>query len=156
MSLSPQIFKGCFVSSKIARVAMCFAAISTAISIHHTHRWLLYSVPAFANGVGFWGWFYFGMWIYVTWLSAVCFKSAICKSDRIFFGLLVLLFLANLLRDLAIFSTIRSAMLSMNLSHPEILYSVGIIRWVIGIAMYAVVLDHLFRFHETQLTEVQA
>ncbi len=156
MTLAPITFKGCALSSKIVLGAMSVVAILISISIYRTHHWVLHSVPSYVTGVGWMDWFNFAVWGYIVWISAEFFRTAKCKSDRVFFGLFISLCLLEFLRSLAIFADIRSAMLSVNELHPAILYAIGIIRWIIGIAMYAVVLDHLFRSYKTQLTEVQA
>jgi hypothetical protein len=148
-------FKDCFTASKLALVMMCLVAILIGFSIHHTHHWLVRSVPMYPNGVGLMDWFYFGTSIYATWLSAACFQSATFKSDRMFFGLLVSLCLVDLFRRLAIVASIRSVVLSINQRHPEVLYSVGIIRWIIGLVMYAIVLSHWIFLRRTHPVEVQ-
>ncbi len=156
MALAPITFKGCALSSKIVLGAMSVTAILISISIYRTHHWVLHSVPSYANGVGWMDWFNLSVWIYIVWISVEFFRTAKCKSDRLFFSLFISFCLLEFIRSLAIFPDVRSAILSMDSLHPAILYAVGIIRWIIGIAMYATLLDHLFRSHKTQLTEVQA
>jgi hypothetical protein len=124
---------------------MCVGAFVTGMSILHSHHWIVHSVPLYTNGAGFAAWLQFGLQIFGIWLCVDIYKALTWKADRIFFGLLISFSLIALIRLLAIFQPLRSAMLSMDQLHPQILYSLGILRWAIGIAMYLVVIDHWIR-----------
>jgi hypothetical protein len=148
--------KGCVVSNRYAIAAMCIGAFLTGFSIHHTHHWIMHSVPIYANGIGFSEWLDFVISIFWVYLCLEFYKSSTCKSDRQFFGLSIPLSLISLVRGFAIFQPVRSAMLSMDQLHPQILYSLGILRWAIGIAMYIVVMDHWIRSRKSHAVAAHA
>jgi hypothetical protein len=156
--MSPNLLgiKGCIVSSRYVIATMWISAFLTGFSIHHTHHWIVHSVPLYANGIGFSEWLNFAISLLCLFLCLEFFKSSTCKSDRQFFGLLISFSLIALVRQLAIFQPVRSAMLSMDQLHPQILYSLGILRWVIGIAMYIVVIDHWIRSRKSHAIAAQA
>ena len=153
--LAPE-YKGCAVSSKVVLGLACLIAIVVPAAMLYTHNWVLHSTPNYSKGASFWNLFDIAIWGLGIWVCAEWFTFATCGSDRTLFLLLTSFLLTNLVRRLAIFPWTRTAVLSTYRRYPEILYAIGIIRWVIGIAIFAVIVDHLLRLRKAHSTEVQA
>jgi hypothetical protein len=155
MMLAPE-YKGCAVSSKVVLGLACLFAILMPVAMLYTHHWVLHSMPNYSKGVGFWNWLDLATSSFGILVCAEWFTFATCKSDRTFFLLLTSFLLTDIIRHLAIFPWTRAAVLSTYRHYPEILYAIGIIRWIIGIAIFAVIVDHLLRLRKAHSTEVEA